>query len=201
MDSHIPEDALVSPPLHTTQDIPTTDPEEADAQAAAIDVPDDTGEGGKLRMIVQLVKRSFGVKDLAAMWASFSLSVECPLARVTRTALFGITHLRLSFCFCAGVSRYPRRCSSQYPTLNIGTTWTDPTFSSRTCRSPFPPLCCVPFTMIGNRINEHEDPLERMLAVLRFTFSKDIRHIVRLPFVPFPFLDDRPFTALFLCYF
>ena len=67
MDSHNPEDALISPPLHTAQDIPTTDPEEADAQAAAIDVPDDTGEGGKLRMIVTLVKRSFGVKDLAAM--------------------------------------------------------------------------------------------------------------------------------------
>jgi hypothetical protein len=77
MDSHNPEDALVSPPLCTTQDIPTTtDPEEADAQAAAIDVPDDTGEGGKLRMIVQLVKRSFGVKDLAAMWAPFSLSLS-----------------------------------------------------------------------------------------------------------------------------
>lgn len=43
------------------------DEAEVDAQAAAIDVPDDTGEGGKLRMIVQLVKRSFGVKDLAAM--------------------------------------------------------------------------------------------------------------------------------------
>jgi len=51
---------------------------------------------------------------------------------------------------------------------------------------------------VYNRINEHEDPLERMLAVLRFTFSKEIRHIVRLLFI---FLDDRPFTALFLCYF
>lgn len=29
------------------------------------------------------------------------------------------------------------------------------------------------------RINDHEDTLERMLAVLRFTFSKDIKHIVR----------------------
>ena len=43
------------------------EPEEADVQAAAIDVPDDTAEDGRLRMIVQLVKRSFGVKDLAAM--------------------------------------------------------------------------------------------------------------------------------------
>jgi hypothetical protein len=81
MDSHNPEDALISSPPHatSTQDIPTTDPEEADAQAAAaIDVPDDTGEGGRLRMIVQLVKRSFGVKDLASMWEPFSLFVECP---------------------------------------------------------------------------------------------------------------------------
>lgn len=64
MDSQQPQDVLSlnSPP-------PPTDMDEAevDAQAAAIDVPDDTGEGGKLRMIVQLVKRSFGVKDLAAM--------------------------------------------------------------------------------------------------------------------------------------
>ena len=67
MDSHNPEDALISPPLHAIQDVLTTDPEEADAQAAAIDVPEDTGEGGRLRMIVQLVKRSFGVKDLASM--------------------------------------------------------------------------------------------------------------------------------------
>jgi hypothetical protein len=28
-------------------------------------------------------------------------------------------------------------------------------------------------------INDHDDTLERMLAVLRFTFSKDIRHVVR----------------------
>jgi hypothetical protein len=67
MDEHFPDDALISPPLHPTQDAPATDIDEADAQAAAIDVPDDTGEGGRLRMIVQLVKRSFGVKDLAAM--------------------------------------------------------------------------------------------------------------------------------------
>ena len=61
MDSHTPKESLSL--------VPTTelDEAEADAQAAAIDVPDDTGEGGKLRMIIQLVKRSFGVKDLAAM--------------------------------------------------------------------------------------------------------------------------------------
>jgi hypothetical protein len=67
MDEHFSDGALISPPLQPTQDVPTTDIDETDAQAAAIDVPDDTGEGGRLRMIVQLVKRSFGVKDLAAM--------------------------------------------------------------------------------------------------------------------------------------
>jgi hypothetical protein len=68
MDSHKPDqDTLLPIPLHATDDLPTITPEEADAQAAAIDVPDDTGEGGRIRMIVQLVKRSFGVKDLAAM--------------------------------------------------------------------------------------------------------------------------------------
>jgi hypothetical protein len=58
MDSHQLQEALT----------PTTelDEAEADTQAAAIDVPDE-GEGGRLRMIVQLVKSSFGVKDLAAM--------------------------------------------------------------------------------------------------------------------------------------
>jgi hypothetical protein len=70
MDTHNHEDALISLPLQSpsTHDTPPTiEPEEADVQTAAIDVPDDTGEGGRLRMIVQLVKRSFGVKDLAAM--------------------------------------------------------------------------------------------------------------------------------------
>ena len=39
-------------------------------QEAAIAVPDsgDSGEGGKLKMIVQLPKKCLGVKDLAAMY-------------------------------------------------------------------------------------------------------------------------------------
>lgn len=63
MDPHEPQESLSPDPAPTTE----LDEAEAEAQAAAIDVPDDTGEGGKLRMIIQLVKRSFGVKDLAAM--------------------------------------------------------------------------------------------------------------------------------------
>ena len=62
VDGMEPQDSL-SPPSPIVE----LDEAEADAQAVAIDVPDDTGEGGKLRMIIQLVKRSFGVKDLAAM--------------------------------------------------------------------------------------------------------------------------------------
>jgi hypothetical protein len=63
-----PGDTLTLDSAPITEVDPTQmDEAEVDAQAAAIDVPDDTGEGGKLRMIVQLVKRSFGVKDLAAM--------------------------------------------------------------------------------------------------------------------------------------
>lgn len=40
-----------------------------DAPGAPISVPDsgDTGEGGKLKMIVQLVKKCLGVKDIASM--------------------------------------------------------------------------------------------------------------------------------------
>ena len=40
-----------------------------DAPGLPIAVPDsgDTGEGGKLKMIIQLVKKCFGVKDIAAM--------------------------------------------------------------------------------------------------------------------------------------
>ena len=50
--------------------------EAADAQAAAIAVPEDTGEGGKLKMIVQLVKKCLGVKDIAAMYVLIRLLVS-----------------------------------------------------------------------------------------------------------------------------
>ncbi|KAI0048916.1 hypothetical protein FA95DRAFT_1468963, partial [Auriscalpium vulgare] len=87
-----------------------------------ISVPEDTGEGGKLKMIVQLVKRSLGVKDIAAMRLSLPASLLEPI-----------------------------------PNLEY---WH---YLDR------PDLFAA--------INDHDDPLERMLAVLRFTFSKDLRHI------------------------
>jgi hypothetical protein len=42
---------------------------DAETSAGPIPVPDtgDHGEGGKLKMIVQLVRRALGVKDIAAM--------------------------------------------------------------------------------------------------------------------------------------
>lgn len=39
-----------------------------------IAVPEDSSEGGKLKMIVQLVKRSLGVKDIAAMYVHYTVS-------------------------------------------------------------------------------------------------------------------------------
>ncbi|KAH9988807.1 hypothetical protein BJV74DRAFT_885305 [Russula compacta] len=117
---------------HTAQPSlsPTTEADDVDAQAAAIDVPDDTGEGGRVRMIIQLVKRSFGVKDLAAMRLSLPASLLEPIPNLEYW-------------------HYLDR-----PDLFV-------------------------------TINDHEDPLERMLAVLRFAFSKDIRHIRGKPCKPY----------------
>lgn len=55
-----PKDAANDDPNVVTDD---------DAPGPPISVPDtgDTGEGGKLKMIVQLVKKSLGVKDIATM--------------------------------------------------------------------------------------------------------------------------------------
>jgi oxysterol-binding protein-related protein 9/10/11 len=46
-----------------------------DAPGLPISVPDsgDTGEGGKLKMIIQLLKKCFGVKDIAAMFVPIPL--------------------------------------------------------------------------------------------------------------------------------
>lgn len=55
---------------------PQKDPTEDIADDVAVEqpisVPDasDAGESGKLKMIVQLVKRCLGVKDIAAMYSS-----------------------------------------------------------------------------------------------------------------------------------
>ena len=56
---------------------------DADAGPSAVPVPDtgDHGEGGKLKMIVQLVRRALGVKDIAAMCVvalDFDVSLNHP---------------------------------------------------------------------------------------------------------------------------
>lgn len=108
-------------------DTPTA-PEDAtvdgDAPGPAISVPDsgDTGEVGRLRMIVQLVKKSLGVKDIAAMRLSLPASLLEPL-----------------------------------PNLEY---WH---YLDR------PDLFAA--------INDHDDPFERMIAVVRFTFTKDLKFI------------------------
>lgn len=40
---------------------------EDDVLAAPVTLPEDTGEGGKLKMVMQLVKKCMGVKDIASM--------------------------------------------------------------------------------------------------------------------------------------
>ncbi|KAF9486277.1 hypothetical protein BDN70DRAFT_794567 [Pholiota conissans] len=52
-----------------------------DAPGPPISVPDsgDTGEGGKIKMIVQLVKKCLGVKDIAAMRLSLPASLLEPI--------------------------------------------------------------------------------------------------------------------------
>ncbi|KAI0711396.1 hypothetical protein C8Q76DRAFT_623128 [Earliella scabrosa] len=99
-------------------------PLDEDAPGQAISVPDsgDTGESGKLKMIVQLVKKCLGVKDIAAMRLSLPASLLEPI-----------------------------------PNLEY---WQ---YLDR------PDLFAA--------INDSDDPFERMLAVLRFTFSKDLKFI------------------------
>ncbi|KAH9849622.1 hypothetical protein C2E23DRAFT_736864 [Lenzites betulinus] len=95
-----------------------------DAPGQPISVPDngDHGESGKLKMIVQLVKKCLGVKDIAAMRLSLPASLLEPI-----------------------------------PNLEY---WQ---YLDR------PDLFAA--------INDSDDPFERMLAVLRFTFSKDLKFI------------------------
>lgn len=53
--------------------------DDSEAPGPTISLPDsgDVGEGGKLSMIVQLVKKCLGVKDIAAMSVTFSLHETC----------------------------------------------------------------------------------------------------------------------------
>lgn len=98
--------------------------EDDEAPGPTISLPDsgDTGEGGKLSMIVQLVKKCLGVKDIAAMRLSLPASLLEPL-----------------------------------PNLEY---WH---YLDR------PDLFAA--------INDSNDPFERILAVVRFIFTKDLKFV------------------------
>ncbi|KAF9457913.1 hypothetical protein BDZ94DRAFT_157704 [Collybia nuda] len=104
-----------------SNDHPTT-PLDDDAPGPPISVPDsgDTGEGGKIKMIVQLVKKCLGVKDIAAMRLSLPASLMEPIPNLEYWH-----YLDRPDVFAA--------------------------------------------------INDSDDPFERMLAVLRFAFTKDLK--------------------------
>ncbi|KAG9311827.1 hypothetical protein JVU11DRAFT_8074 [Chiua virens] len=108
--------------------MPTVDPTvvaDEDAPDPPISVPEEpveAGEGGKLKMIVQLVKKCLGVKDIAAMRLSLPASLLEPM-----------------------------------PNLEY---WH---YLDR------PDLFAA--------INDSDDAFERMLAVVRFTFTKDLKFI------------------------
>ncbi|KAK7047893.1 hypothetical protein VNI00_006221 [Paramarasmius palmivorus] len=115
----------MSAKLKDTEDAQSThDALDEGAPGPPISVPDsgDTGEGGKLKMIVQLVKKCLGVKDIASMRLSLPASLLEPIPN-------------LEF------SHYLDR-----PDI----------FAS---------------------INDYDDPFERMLAVIRFAFTKDLKYI------------------------
>ncbi|KAJ7253764.1 hypothetical protein B0H12DRAFT_1116519 [Mycena haematopus] len=94
-----------------------------EAPGPPISVPESSdGEGGRLKMIVQLVKNSLGVKDIAAMRISLPASLLEPMPNLEYWQ-----YLDRPDMFAA--------------------------------------------------INDSEDPFERMLALIRFTFTKDLKFV------------------------
>ena len=98
-----------------SQDKNDINPLDDEAPGQPISVPDsgDTGESGKLKMIVQLVKKCLGVKDIAAMYV--------PIHNVPLSVPNDIT----GDCHC------PRLCSNQFLISSIGTILIDRTSSQR----------------------------------------------------------------------
>ena len=87
---------------------------EDDPHSTPMSLPEsgDTGEGGKLKMIVQLVKKCLGVKDIASMFVSACYpALRAPAVHVL------IAPLRKT-----GVSPFPHPCSSLSRTWNTGIT-------------------------------------------------------------------------------
>ncbi|KAF8325785.1 uncharacterized protein EI90DRAFT_2931268 [Cantharellus anzutake] len=99
--------------------VPDLTPDDA---PVAIAESNDNSEGGRLKMIVQLLKKCLGVKDIASMRISLPASLLEPIPNLE---------------YWSYLDR---------PDLFVA-------------------------------INDSTDPFERMLAVLRFTFSKDLKFI------------------------
>jgi hypothetical protein len=99
-----------------------TVPIDEDAPGPPISVPDsgDHGEGGKLKMIVQIVKKCLGVKDIAAMFV-----------RSLFRNMSGRTHQFINDIRTSGVFHY--RLLSLNPSLiwSIGIISIDRTYSLR----------------------------------------------------------------------
>ncbi|KIY61090.1 hypothetical protein CYLTODRAFT_427684 [Cylindrobasidium torrendii FP15055 ss-10] len=120
---------------------PTTLSETAPEDAPAVSVPDtDNSEGGKLKMIISLVKKAFGVKDIASMRMSLPASLLEPI-----------------------------------PNLEWSQYLDRPDYFAA--------------------INDSDDPFERMLAVLRFTFTKDLKYVSGRVFKPYNSVLGEHFRA------
>jgi hypothetical protein len=98
--------------------------QDPDAPGPPIEIADsgDTGEGGKLKMIVQLVKKALGVKDIAAMYVPYLvISVEV----ADEPYYFG--RLIVGDCRCL------RRCWSRWGIWSLRSILTDRICSLREC--------------------------------------------------------------------
>ena len=95
--------------------------DDIDSPGPPISVPDsgDAGEGGKLKMIIALVKKSLGVKDIAAM-----------LELIFDVQISGLTVILGDF-------RYQPRYSSLFQTLSTGIISIDRIYLQR----GYPTLC------------------------------------------------------------
>ena len=131
----------------------------------AISVPDsgDTGESGKLKMIISLIKKCLGVKDIASMYvAGLVYSVRLPRRPLLSHQAF------VTSCIPTGTDPEPGVLALLGQTRPLRCV-----SNAKLDALPRPPTCPT------CRINDSDDPFERMLAVLRFTFSKDLKFIVR----------------------
>ena len=75
-------------------------------------------------------------------------------------------------CLC------PLRCWNRFRISSTGTTWIDQISLLR--KLFFDRHENLGFQVYPSRLNDSDDPFLRMLAVLRFTFTKDLKFVVRV---------------------